>query len=222
MLPFTHPQFVFVFSLYNAAIWPLQPIVHGAGLAMLALLLRPSRRRDAANAVLLAAMWIWTGLVYQIGFFSRINPAALAFGALFVLQGALLIEAALHGSLAFATSVGLRAASGWALLVYSILVYPLLGAVAGDGYFDSPAFGLTPCPVTLTTVGMLLLAARPVPRRLYVIPVAWAFVGGSAAVLLHMPQDWVLLLAPAVLAIVAAHEHLARRPRLRGPSRADL
>lgn len=213
MLPFTHQQFVSVFSLYNAAIWPLQPIVHVAGLVMLALLLRPSRRSDAASLVLLAAMWIWTGIVYQIGFFSRINPVALAFGAAFVVEGVLLLEAALHGRLAFATSVGLRRAIGWTLLVYAILLYPLLGVAMGAGYFESPAFGLTPCPVTLTTFGMLLLVAGPVPRRLYVIPIAWAIVGGSAAALLRMPQDWILLLAPVVLAIVAAREHLA--PRLR-------
>jgi len=212
MLPFTHQEFVVVFSLYNAAIWPLQPIVHAAGIAMLALLLRPSRRGSATILALLAAMWIWTGAVYQIGFFSRINPVALAFGAAFVLEGVLLLEAALRGRLAFGTSVGFRRAMGWALLLYSIVVYPLLGVAMGAGYFDLPAFGLTPCPVTLTTFGLLLLAASPVTRRLYVIPIAWAIVGGSAAVLLHMPQDWMLLFTPVVLAAVAAQEHLARRP----------
>jgi len=54
---------------------------------------------------------------------------------------------------------------------------------------------------------MLLLASRPVPRRLYAIPVAWAVIGGSAAGLLRMPQDWVLLVTPVVLGLVAAHEH---------------
>ena len=61
MLPFTHQQFIFVFSVYNGAIWPLQPIVHAAGLLMLALLLRRSRGSDSYSLVLLAAMWIWTG-----------------------------------------------------------------------------------------------------------------------------------------------------------------
>jgi hypothetical protein len=209
MLPFTHQQFIFVFSVYNAAIWPLQPVVHGAGLVMLALLLRPSKGRDRYSLVLLAAMWIWTGVVYQIGFFSRINPVALIFGAAFVLEGVLLLEAALRGRLAFGTSRGLRRATGWALLIYSLLLYPLLGIVMGAHYFELPAFGLTPCPVTMTTVGVLLLASSRVPRRLYVIPIAWAIVGGSAAGLLRMPQDWVLLLTPVLLAVVATYEHLA-------------
>ena len=209
MLPFTHQQFIFVFSVYNGAIWPLQPIVHAAGVLMLALLLRPSRGSDSYSLVLLAAMWIWTGFVYQIGFFSRINPIALAFGAAFVLEGALLLDAALRGRIAFGTSRGLRRSTGWALLIYSLLLYPLLGIALGADYFELPAFGLTPCPVTMTTVGVLLLASSPVPRRLYVIPVTWAIVGGSAAGLLRMPQDWVLLLTPVLLAIVAGYERLA-------------
>jgi hypothetical protein len=209
MLPFTHQQFIFVFSVYNGAIWPLQPIVHAAGVLMLALLLRPARGSDSYSLVLLAAMWIWTGFVYQIGFFSRINPIALAFGAAFVLEGALLLDAALRGRIAFGTSRGLRRSTGWALLIYSLLLYPLLGIALGADYFELPAFGLTPCPVTMTTVGVLLLASSPVPRRLYVIPVTWAIVGGSAAGLLRMPQDWVLLLTPVLLAIVAGYEHLA-------------
>jgi hypothetical protein len=209
MLPFTHQQFIFVFSVYNGAIWPLQPIVHAAGLLMLALLLRPSRGSDRYSLGLLAAMWIWTGFVYQIGFFSRINPIALAFGAAFVLEGVLLLDAALRGRIAFGTSRGLRRATGWALLIYSLLLYPLLGIALGADYFELPAFGLTPCPVTMTTVGVLLLASRLVPRRLYVIPVTWAMVGGSAAGLLRMPQDWVLLLTPVLLAIVAGYDHVA-------------
>ncbi len=54
-------------------------------------------------------------------------------------------------------------------------------------------FGITPCPVTLFTFGLLLLTTRTVPRRLLVIPFLWSLVGGSAAMLLGMPQDWPLL-----------------------------
>jgi len=217
MLPFTHQQFVFVFSLYNAAIWPLQLIVHGAGLVMLALLLRPSRRRDFANVGLLAAMWIWTGIVYQIGFFSQINSAALAFGGLFVVEGLLLLRAARRSALRFGSARGWRRATALALLLYSLLLYPLVGIMSGQNYFDLPAFGLTPCPVTLTTIGMLLLAARPMPRSLYVIPVAWSVVGGSAAILLRMPQDWPLLLVPLLLASLAVYH--ARRALVHGQPR---
>lgn len=213
MLPFTHQQLVLVFSVYNGALWPLQPAVHAIGLVMLPLLLRPSRRRDTANLLFVATMWIWTGVVYHIGFFSRINPVAVAFGALFVMQGVLLLRAALNGTVAFGTARGLRRALGWTFLVYSLLLYPLLGLLSGAHYLDLPAFGVTPCPVTLTTVGLLLLAS-PAPKPLFVVPVAWAFVGGSAALLLRMPQDWPLLFAPIALAAVVIADSLGKRTRV--------
>ena len=214
MLPFTQQQFALVFAVYNGAIWPLQPIVHGIGFVMLALLLvGRAQWTGTANAVVLASMWIWTGLVYQIGFFSRINPAALAFGAFFVLEGALLLDAAMRGALAFGGARGLRCALGWAFVVYSVLLYPLLGMWSGAHAFELPAFGLTPCPVTLTTVGMLLLAPGAA-KRLYAIPIAWALVGGSAALLLRVPQDWALWLAPVAVAAVALAERQRRAPAL--------
>lgn len=34
-----------------------------------------------------------------------------------------------------------------------------------------------------------MLAERPVPRPLLVVPVAWSVIGGSAAILLAVPED---------------------------------
>jgi hypothetical protein len=59
-------------------------------------------------------------------------------------------------------------------------------------------FGITPCPVTLFTLGMLLLTVDPVPRWLLIVPVSWSLIGGSAALLLGIPQDWPLLLSGIV------------------------
>lgn len=87
MLPFTREQFFAVFADYNAAVWPVQVLAYLAGLAVVAALLRPSPVRHRLVASALAAMWIWTGLAYHGVFFARINPVAIAFGALFVVQG---------------------------------------------------------------------------------------------------------------------------------------
>jgi hypothetical protein len=217
MLPFTHQQFVFVFAVYNGVVWPLQWVAQGLGLAMLVLLGRPSAARHRAAVLLLAAMWLWTGVVYHAVFFSVINPAAPFFGAAFVLQGLLLATAAWRGGLVAARATGGRAVLGWALLVYAVAVYPALGLLLGERALELPAFGLTPCPVALTTLGLLMLSTGPARRWLLVIPLAWAVIGGSAAVLLRTPQDWPLLAAPLLLAIVAIGERLQQRTAAKTP-----
>ena len=208
MLPFTHAQFAFVFALYNGVIWPLQWVAQAVGVAMLALLWTPSRDRDRVGTFLLAAMWLWTGLAYHVVFFSLINPAATLFGMFFVFEGLLLAEAGLRGRLVFGKASGLGRALGWALLVYAVVGYPALGLLLGERALELPAFGLTPCPVVLTTLGMLLLATGPARSWLFIIPVSWALLGGSAAVLLRVPQDWPLLLSPLLLVTVAIRERL--------------
>jgi hypothetical protein len=45
---------------------------------------------------------------------------------------------------------------------------------------------------------MLLLTTGPVPRGLLVIPFIWSLIGGSAAILLDVAQDWLLLLSGAI------------------------
>jgi len=208
MLPFTHAQFVFVFALYNGVIWPLQWLAQAVGIGLLALLWKPSRTRDRTSILLLAVMWLWTGLAYHVVFFSLINPAATLFGMFFVFEGLLLAEAGLRGRLTFGKASALGRALGWALLVYSVLGYPALGLMLGERALELPAFGLTPCPVVLATLGVLLLATGPARPWLFVIPVGWALIGGSAAVLLRVPQDWPLLLSPLLLAIVVIRERL--------------
>lgn len=208
MLPFTHEEFLQVFAGYNQAIWPAQVIAYLVGLAMLAALARGSSRLAALG---LALMWLWTGVGYHWFSFTRINPAAWAFGALFVLQ-AMLITA--YGVFSSRLRLDMRGggavgALGWFLIVYAALLYPLLGVLTGHSYPRMPMFGVTPCPVTLFTFGLFLLASARVPRWLLVIPAAWSLVGGSAAFLLGVPQDWLLLFSGLAIVPIVLRD---RRP----------
>jgi hypothetical protein len=158
-------------------------------------------------------MWASTGVVYHGVFFSAINRAAFGFGALFVVQALLLAQAALgRGDLRFGGAAGRARRAGWALIVYAALVYPLIGIGTGHRYPALPMFGITPCPVTLFSLGVLLLATPPVPRRLLLIPFAWTLVGGSAAFLLGVAQDWPLLASAAVPAYLAWRDRRRRPP----------
>lgn len=194
MLPFTHDQFIAVFAAYNQAIGPVALLAYLVGGAVCALVLVRAARAGLLGGLALAVLWAWTGVVYHGLFFARVNPAALAFAAAFVAQGLLFALAAWRGRLRFdGPSFGPAAAVGWSLVAYSLLLYPLVGILAGVTWPGMPLFGITPCPLTLFTFGVLLLARYRVPWWLLPIPVAWSVVGGSAAALLDIPQDWPLL-----------------------------
>jgi hypothetical protein len=200
LLPFTPDEFLAVFAAYNLAVWPAQFVAYLLSCGMVLALLRTTGSTHQIVDAVLGLMWVWTGVAYHALFFAPINKAAHAFAALFVVQGLLFAHAALlRSELRFSRGQGLRAWLGWALIAYSALIYPLIG-VAGHGYPAMPMFGVTPCPVTLFSLGVLLLAQQPVPRRLLVIPLVWALVGGSAAFLLAVPQDW-LLIASGLLVV---------------------
>lgn len=194
MLPFTHEQFLAVFADYNTAVWPAQVVAYLLAAVMLAALVARSRSAGRIISAGLAAMWLWTGVGYHWFYFADINGAAWLFGALFVAQALLIAQVAVvRGQLAF--TPGGRACGwlGWSLMVYAALLYPLVGVATGQAYPALPMFGVTPCPVVVFTFGVYLVASGPVAARLTAIPFAWSLIGGSAAFLLHVPQDWVLL-----------------------------
>jgi hypothetical protein len=205
-LPFTRAQFLAVFAGYNEAVWPIQVVAVALGLAMLALVLMPSPRGDRLIAAGLAAMWVWTGLGYHALHFSTVNKAAWIFAAMFVLQGLLFVRVAVRGGLAFRSGRTPAQRLGWVLVMYAFAVYPLIGLWLGHRSVDMPMFGITPCPVTLFTFGLLLMAPS-VHRGLLVVPLLWSLVGGSAAFLLDMPQDWPLLFAGMAAVSALAWQH---------------
>ncbi|HSK40747.1 MAG TPA: DUF6064 family protein [Arenibaculum sp.] len=195
MLPFTVDEFFAVFARYNQAIWPAQVVAYVLAVVTLGLvLLRPGDASGRVVSTILALLWLWTGVAYHAIHFAPINPAAWLFAVVFMGQGLLLLrEGAWRGRLRFAPARGPEAAFGWLLAGYATVLYPLVGAWTGHVFPEAPTFGVTPCPVTLFSVGLLLLTSRPVPGVLLVVPASWSMIGGSAAFLLRVPQDWMLL-----------------------------
>jgi len=207
MLPFTRDQFVTLFGVYNDAVWPMQVLAYLLGFAMAVMLVRPSTTGNRVIGFGLALMWAWTGISYHGLYFSSINKAALLFGVLFVLQGALLFYVVVvRGRVSFGSNHRLTSWLGWAFVVYAAVVYPLLVMLMGHRYPETPMFGITPCPLTIFTFGLMLLTTTRVPRWLLVIPFAWSLIGGSAAFLLGVPQDWFLLVSGIAIPLVVVRD----------------
>jgi hypothetical protein len=197
-LPFTREQFFDLFVAYNEALWPAAVALWVAS-AVIALRLAARRPRDRWIGALLAAHWAWSALAYHVAFFTRINPAAWLFAALFVGQAILCFRlGVVQRRLSFAPWGNAWAALAWGLIAYS-LAYPLVNAIDHLSLLRIPTFGL-PCPTTIFTAGVLMLAT-PRCRSLSIVPVIWSAIGGSAALLLGVPADVALPIAGMALAI---------------------
>lgn len=202
-LPFTTAQFLEVFARYNEAVWPAQWALNGLALLALAMALRGGAAASRMASAILALLWAWMALAYHVAFFRAVNPAALAFAAAFLLAAALFVwHGVLHGALAFErprSRARLALVAGMALT--ALALYPAIGLAAGHRYPAFATFGL-PCPTTIFTLALLLSAARRAPLPVFVVPVAWSFVGAAAALRLGMHED-LLLAAIGVAAAVA-------------------
>ena len=200
MLPFTREQFLAVFVGYNEAVWPVELLTAALGVATVVAVLRPFPSSNRLVWAVTALMWLWTGIAYHVVFFAPINKAAYGFGALFVIQA---LSVFYHGvwrdSMNLAFTLMPVKIVGAAYLAYALLVYPLVGLFLGQAAVELPIFGVTPCPVTIFTLGLFLLADR-LPKSLLPIPVLWSLIGGSAAFLLDVRQDWPLLVSGVVAA----------------------
>ena len=197
-LPFTPEQFLGVFAEYNDALWPA---VSGFWLASLGVLVATWRKPTSysrALTYLLAALWAWNAIAYHVWFFTRINPAAWLFGAAFAFQAALFVWVGARRRIEYFSSDGVVARVGASLVIYA-LAYPFLTMALGHRYPAAPTFGV-PCPTVILTIGVLLTARAGIPLLLTIVPVLWGFIGGSAALLLNVPTDYVLLGAGVLLA----------------------
>jgi hypothetical protein len=195
-LPFTAEQFLAIFAAWNRATEPIHTINYliGGALMILVMVGLPGAGRVVAFGLSLA--WATMGLGYHLLFFSTINPAAPLFGALFLAQAILFAGAGITGKwLRFEGRLPwtLKSAAGLLLAVYGLAGYALASFLAGYAYPRVPLFATAPCPTVIFTLGLVLLTRPPAGWAIYAIPLAWSAIGGSAAVLLGVPQDYGLI-----------------------------
>jgi uncharacterized protein DUF6064 len=198
-LPFTREQFFDLFVSYNESLWPVAVALWIVSAVIVAVRLSVRRPHDRWISALLVTHWAWSALAYHVAFFTRINPAAWLFAALFLGQAVLFFRVGVvQRRLSFAPWGHPWAPLAWGLIAYS-LAYPLINAIDHLSLLRIPTFGL-PCPTTIFTVGVLMLAT-PRSWKLSIVPVIWSAIGGSAAFLLGVHADVALPVAGIALAI---------------------
>jgi hypothetical protein len=210
-LPFTTDQFLDVFRSYNLSVWPVQVLIIIFAILALFFAVYKIRSSDTFISIVLYSFWLWMGLVYHLLFFSRINPLAFAFAALFVLQALLfLYYGTVKRTLHFTYVNNIKGLTALILLMYALLFYPLLGYYFGNLYPATPTFGL-PCPTTIFTFALLLLSEGKMKKVFLIIPSIWAVIGFTAAIKLGILQDIGLLVSAVLTDTLVFFE---RKPKL--------
>ena len=201
-LPFTQAQFLDVFAAYNAALWPAALALWLVSVRCAIVLFRGRAPGARGLSALLAVHWGWSAVAYHACYFTSINRAAWLFATLFFAQaGVVAWLGVFRNRLQFSTGSSWRHRLASALVVYA-LAYPFVIAAEGFTFPRAPTFGV-PCPTTIFTIG-LLLTVEPLPWSLTIVPAVWAAVASSAAFLLSVHADLVLLPGALILIVHAA------------------
>ncbi len=198
MIPFSREVYLGILGQYNSFIWPAQFAAYGLGLLLIYGILRPGPGSGRTMATVLAVFWIWTGLGFHWLLYAPINFAAPAFAALFVAEGFLIaFSGVLRSRLEFQFNRSFRGWCGMALIAASLLLYPALGLFTGMTWPNTPAFGLSPAPLALLSLGAFLLTPRPAALLHGLVPLGWLVAAAVASWLLTLP-DMLPLIAAAL------------------------
>ena len=119
---------------------------------------------------------------------------------MFVVQAGLFCWTTAGKRIEYFLSIGWRRRIGQIVVAHA-LAYPFLTIALGHSYPETPIFGV-PCPTAILTIGLLIGARGQLPWTLATVPIVWSFIGGSAAVVLAVPTDYVLLVSGLLLTAI--------------------
>ncbi len=195
MLPYDAEALVSAVGSYHRHHPLVAVLALAASVLALALALRGTAEGRRVVPFLLAACWLWIGAVWHIATFAQLNFAAPAYGALFLLQGMILLWLGVRGRLGLARPRGWPGAAGCLLTLVAIIAMPIVDHLRGWPWSSIRFAGMDPCPTAVLTLGIILLAQPPRPTAM-AVPAVWTLIAAFTG--------WVLGIAPDMLLPVAA------------------
>jgi hypothetical protein len=141
-------------------------------------------------------LWLFSAGFFIFALVAIYKPAYV-FGGAFVIQAAIFFACVMKPRLSFAFARDFYTAVGLLFIAFAMIGYPVLGYFIGHRYPQSPPFGLTPCPLSVFTFGLLLFTESRVPKWILAIPFLYA-LGGVLPVSIGVTEDLAMLLAGVV------------------------
>lgn len=203
-LMFSARTYYRLFERHNAALWPGHLVTLLAGVALVwLLLLRPGPRTARITGGVLATGWLVVAVAYFWVRYSTIHTGGKWFAAAFGAQALALAWCGIvRPRLELESKPTVRRRAGLGLILFSVLLYPLVGQMLGRPWSQSEVFGLTPDPTVLATLG-LLLAANRARWWLWIVPVGWCLFSAMTLWALHAPEALGMGMVPVVCVVLA-------------------
>jgi hypothetical protein len=177
MFSFDLQEFLKVLENYNQDIWPLQVLAYFLGVIVLLHSFKKGNLSNKFILVILSIFWIWTGLVFSTFYWAPTYEFAYSFSVLFIVQGILFLTALSKSNFSVHFKSNLYSIIGLIFIFYAMFGYQILGYFIGHVYPKYFPFGLVPCPTTIFTIGLFLMANRKIPVYLVIIPLLAALAG---------------------------------------------
>jgi hypothetical protein len=202
MFPFDAEVLAASYAIYNEAVWPAQPVALALALAALWLAVAPRAGGARLTGAVLAAGWLWCGIVFHLRHFVDLDFMAPVYGWVFILQAALLVWAMVWRGVPLCFRGDVGGVGGLAVAVFALFGLPLVSALGEAGFASARVVGVAPGPTALFTLGLLLLVEGRLAWLLWVIPLLWCAVAGVTAWALGVAEAWPLpVLAGATLVL---------------------
>ncbi len=175
---------------YNNTIWPTQIITYCIGIFLTISIICNWKSTSTYFGLILSSLWIWCGIVEFMIFFGSVSTQYYFWGSLWIIQAILfLLFSFKQNKIKILFDNNINGYLGISFIAYALIIYPLLGYIAGHGYPSGPIFGVAPCPVCIFTFGALLMIKIKIPYYLLIIPFIWGLLGIAAVLILGVYAD---------------------------------
>ena len=201
--------FYAMFGEYNLAVWPMPVVMYMLALAAVILTLRKRPWSGTVISLILCFFWLWNGIVFSLVYFARFNPIFYLTAVLFVFQGVLFllngIGLGVKSKLFFRFRTDTHGWLGILFVLYAMVFYALIGWATGRAYPVGPIFGTAPCPMSIFTVGLLLLVDKKVPVVLLIVPFLWGVCGILPVIVYGVFADIGLVVSGIAVLLLILH-----------------
>ncbi len=156
MMLFSAEVYASIVAAYNRVSLPVIVLAAAGGTVLVARLARGSSIHAGAVFAVLAALWLWVGLVFHAVHYRPINWAAGTFAAVAAVQGlSFAVYAFTAGRRTVVSSRGCGGRVGTAWLVLALVFAPV-SILFGADPWAAPYFAASPATLAWVTLGVVL------------------------------------------------------------------